>query len=157
MSSPATGEYDERLHVPLRWWVQGTMLVASIWIAFFVAVPPELAWTIGGVLFGLMAAVFVSYGSARLHLDPAWFQAGRARIETGYLGSAVALSAADSKRLAGVDADARAFLVLRPYLGRAVRIEIQDPADPAPYWLVATRHPESLVAAIRDLSSNQVG
>ena len=47
----------------------------------------------------------------------------------------------------GVDADARAFLLLRPYLKRAVQVEIADPADPTPYWLVRTRHPDELAAA----------
>jgi hypothetical protein len=45
--------------------------------------------------------------------------------------------------VAGRDADARAYLLLRPYLKRAVRVEITDPADPTPYWLVSTRHPKS--------------
>ena len=48
----------------------------------------------------------------------------------------------------GADADARAFLVLRPYLKRAVRVPMQDPADPTPYWLVGSRHPDALAAAI---------
>jgi hypothetical protein len=29
-----------------------------------------------------------------------------------------------------------------------VRVDIADPADPAPYWLLATRHPDRLVAAL---------
>jgi hypothetical protein len=49
---------------------------------------------------------------------------------------------------AGRDADARAYLLLRPYLKRSVRVEITDPADPTPYWLVATRHPTQLAAAL---------
>src|SRR4051812_16672061 len=36
-------EYQERLGVPLRWWVQGTMLVASLWLAVVVALPGVLA------------------------------------------------------------------------------------------------------------------
>ena len=43
--------------------------------------------------------------------------------------------------MAGPDADARAYLLLRPYLKRAVRVEITDPADPAPYWLVELAAP----------------
>ena len=29
--------YSERLGVPLRWWVQGTMFVATLWLAVIVA------------------------------------------------------------------------------------------------------------------------
>ena len=40
--------YSERLHVPLRWWVQATMFLATVWLAFIVALPAWLAW--GGQL-----------------------------------------------------------------------------------------------------------
>ena len=42
-------EYDERLSVPLRWWVQGTMLVASLWLAVVVALPSPAAWAVTAV------------------------------------------------------------------------------------------------------------
>ena len=58
------------------------------------------------------------------------------------------LDAAASHRVAGVDADARAYLLLRPYVKRSVQVPVQDPADPAPYWLVSTRRPDRLAAAL---------
>ena len=30
-----------------------------------------------------------------------------------------------------------------------VRVDLNDPADPHPYWLVSTRHPERLADALR--------
>ncbi len=48
----------------------------------------------------------------------------------------------------GPGADARAFLVIRPYLKRAVRVPVTDPADPTPYWLVGSRHPDALAEAL---------
>ena len=74
---------------------------------------------------------------------------GAAHIAVGHLGTASTLDPEAARRLAGPDADARAYLLLRPYLKRAVRVEILDPADPTPYWLVATRRPETLVSALR--------
>ena len=54
--------------------------------------------------------------------------------------------------LAGPEANARAYLVLRPYLKRAVKVEITDPADPTPYWLVSSRRPEDLAGALSVLA-----
>jgi hypothetical protein len=34
-----------------------------------------------------------------------------------------------------------------------VRVTVQDARDPAPYWLVSTRDPEHLAAAIRVIST----
>jgi hypothetical protein len=48
----------------------------------------------------------------------------------------------------GVDLDARAFLKIRPWVKPVVRIELDDDNDPTPYWLVSTRRPKELAAAL---------
>ena len=146
--------YDERLGVPLRWWVQGTMMVASLWLALVVAIPGPVAWACSGIALALLAALLISYGSARVSVEAGWLRVGRARIEGTYVGAVAALDPEETRRVAGPQADARAYLVLRPYLKRAVRVEITDPADPAPYWLVSTRHPEELATAVRGLAES---
>ena len=126
------------------------MLVASLWLAVVVAVPEQeiVAWLTGGLALALMIALFTGYGSAQITLDEGHLAAGRARIPVEHIGTATALDAQDVRRVAGVDADARAHLLLRPYLKRGVRLDIDDPADPTPYWLLSSRRPERLVAAI---------
>lgn len=146
--------YDERLGVPLRWWAQGVMLVATLWLALVVAVPAPVAWVATGIALALLATLLVSYGSARVSVEAGWFRAGRARIEAAHLGTVAALDAQETRRVAGAEADARAYLLLRPYLKRAVRVEITDPADPAPYWLVSSRHPDELARAVRALTDS---
>lgn len=151
-STVGTVSYSERLAVPLRWWVQGTMLVASLWLALVVAVPAPVSWLITAVAMLLLSAALISFGSARISVHDGVLRAGRASIAATHLGPAVALDADATRRTAGRDADVRAFLLLRPYLKRSVKIVIQDPADPAPYWLVSSRHPERLVAALDELT-----
>ena len=148
-------EYDERLGVPLRWWVQGTMLVASLWLATVVALPGIGAWIVTALALGLLALAFLSYGSARIRVAGGVLHAGRAHIAAAHVGAVHALDAEETRLTAGRDADARACLLLRPYLKRSVRVEITDPADPAPYWLLSTRHPDRLARAIAGLHSVQ--
>lgn len=141
-------DYAERLGVPLRWWVQGTMLVASLWLAVVVAMPVLAATAIGLGAGAVVAAGFLTYGSARIVVAGGELQAGRARVPLRYVGEVTPLDAEQARRLAGPEADARAYLLLRPYLKRAVRVEIVDPADPTPYWLLSTRHPGRLASAL---------
>lgn len=148
-------EYAERLSVPLRWWVQSTMLVASLWLAVVVAVPGPAAWLVTACAMTLVTAGLLTYGSARISVADGVLRAGRANIALEHLASAVALDAGSMRRLAGVDADARAYLLLRPYLKRGVRVDVTDPADPAPYWLLSTRRPDELVAALARVETRQ--
>ncbi|MFC7359572.1 DUF3093 domain-containing protein [Nocardioides astragali] len=144
-------DYAERLTVPLRWWAQGTMLVASFWLAVLVATPDDeyVAWSITAVAGALMVSLLVGYGRARVAVEGGTLRAGRAHIALEHVGEVTALDADGVRRLAGVDADARAYLLLRPYLKRGVRVEVTDPADPTPYWLVSCRRPEQIVTAVR--------
>ena len=150
---PAT--YDERLHVPLRWWVQGVMLVASLWLAMIVALPAVLAWVLTGVALAGLAGLMLGYGSARIRVADGQLYAARARIEAKHLGRAEALDPGETVRVRGVDADARAWLLLRPYLKRAVKVRIADPDDPAPYWLLSTRHPTELAGVLNALVADR--
>ncbi len=151
MSDASPTGFRERLGVPLRWWVQGTMLVATLWLALIVAVPGPAAWGVTGLALLALAVALRGYGGAVVEVRDGELRAGRAHIAATHLGAAEALDAGETKRVAGVDADARAFLLLRPYLRRAVRVEITDPADPAPYWLLGSRRPDDLAAAIDSL------
>jgi hypothetical protein len=156
-TSPGPVGYDERLHVPLRWWALLTMFLATVLLAFLVSTPTWVAFAVTGTLTAVVVVVLVSYGAARVSVRDGTFRAGRAQIPVPMLGAAVPLDAAASRRMAGVDADARAFLLLRPYVKRSVRVPVEDPADPAPYWLVSTRHPDRLVAALQAAASVRQG
>ncbi len=145
---PSTGSYSERLHVPLRWWALATMFLATVLLAFLVSTPGWVAFTVTALFAAAVVTLFLGYGGAHLRVEDETFHAGRARIPVHQLGVPVALDAAGSRRLAGVDADARAYLLIRPYLARSVQVAIEDPEDPAPYWLVSTRHPQRLVNAL---------
>lgn len=149
MSTPS---YREHLRVPLRWWVQATMFLATLWIAFIVSTPAWIAWTATGVLVAVTYAMFWLFGAARVEVADGELRAGRARIPLEYVGNPEPLDAMGTRRVAGVEADARAYLLMRPYLKQSVRVPLVDPADPTPYWLLGSRRPKALAKAIADAS-----
>ena len=105
-----TGPYRERLSVPLRWWAQGVMFIATVFIAVFLWVPAPLAWTITGTIVLLFTLAMRSYGSASIEVRDGWLYAGKARIQTSFLGPATALSADEAWQVAGPKADARVLI-----------------------------------------------
>lgn len=147
-SSEVATPFTERLRVPLRWWLLALLFVASLWAALLVSTPPRVAWTATGVLVVMTVGLLVGYGHIRVYAGPAGLDVGRAHLAWSACGGAVALDARATARVRGVDADARAYLVLRPYIAESVRVDLVDPADPTPYWLISSRRPHLLVAAV---------
>lgn len=140
--------YEETLAVPTSWWLMGVGVVASVAWAFFVATPllvtAAAALAAAVVVFGGL----LRYGAARVATDPDGFSAGRALLPYRHAGRVEPLDAEQTRRVLGVDADARAHLLVRAYCGGAVKVTLEDRADPAPYWLVSTRHPHALAASL---------
>jgi hypothetical protein len=132
--------FRERLTVPIMWWVLASLFALSVLLAVGAYLGP--VWGIGTALATVMvaAAIFIS-AAVVISIDAREIRIGRASIEHAYIASSQALAAEEARQRAGVGADARAHLVLRPYVRTAVEITLDDPDDPVPYWLVSTRRP----------------
>ncbi|MCM1012653.1 MULTISPECIES: DUF3093 domain-containing protein [unclassified Brevibacterium] len=130
----------------------------AMWVLIAVAAVSTAAmvlpvWTLGAfilpvVTFALLAWWLRSLGITIIVTDHQLF-VGDAHIDRTFLGGVEALGIEAAREARGTGLDARAFLVLRPWVKTAVRIDIDDASDPTPYWLVSSRHPEELAAALR--------
>jgi hypothetical protein len=145
--------FRERLTVPAVWWVLAGLFALSVLLAVGAYLGP--VWGVGTTVATLLvaAALFAS-AAIVISVDIDQIRIGRASIEHAYIAGSRALDADETRRRAGVDADARAHLVLRPYVKTAVEIALDDPDDPVPYWLVSTRHPRQLAAAMQEAASS---
>lgn len=148
ISPEVAPRYRERLYVPARWWGLLLLFLFGLWLAFVVSTPAlvMLAVTLLGTALGV--GLLLGYGAAPVEVTDRALVAGRARLEWECCGPATALSAEESRRLHGVDADPRAYLLVRPYVATSVRVEVRDPADPTPYWMLSSRRPEALAESI---------
>jgi hypothetical protein len=113
----------------------------------FVPLDPRAAVVVGLAVLGAGAAVLVGL-APRVEVRDGVLRAGGAFIPVDLLGDAVALDADATRVELGPRLDARAHLCLRGWIHSAVRVEVLDPQDPTPYWVVSTRRPEALVAAL---------
>jgi hypothetical protein len=140
--------FRERLRVPAWWWLTPI---------FFVLVFTAGAYRYSGVPASVVTAVLcvigvvvglLRYGALELLVEAERFRAGRLTLPYSVMGPVAPLDAGQAHALRGPRADARARLVLRGYVAAAVRIDVLDPLDPAPYWYVSTRRPHELAAAL---------
>lgn len=142
-------DFDERLRVPATWWVLAVALGVSVWWVLVLATPLPVAVAAGLGSFAATAAMLWHWGSVRITVAGDQLRAGRAAIPLHLCADATPLDADAARALRGPDADARAYLLLRPYVSRAVRVDLADPKDPTPYWLLSSRRPDDLARAVR--------
>jgi hypothetical protein len=99
------------------------------------------------VLYVAIVIVLVA-SSPLIEVTRGRFTAGRATVPIGLLGDVRGYFGEEATLQRGRLLDARAWLLIRGWVSPLVTVEITDPADPTPYWLVSTRNPDALVRAI---------
>ena len=96
-------------------------------------------------LFVINRAMFL-----RINVDEHELRVGRAHIERAYLGKVEALTVDEMRLTRGRNADPAAYLALRFWQPRGVKIEIRDSRDSTPYWLISSKKAKGLVEALRE-------
>ena len=143
-SGPAT--HDERLWFGATGWT-AVLGLALVGVIALYPVSPRAA-VVGGVV-GLALGLASAWASAtRVRVADGELWAGSAHLPVALVGEVVALDAAATRAELGPRLDARAYVCLRAWARTAVRLEVVDPQDPTPYWLVSTRRPTELAAAL---------
>ncbi|MFR0356725.1 DUF3093 domain-containing protein [Streptomyces sediminimaris] len=144
----STAPYEERLTAPRSWWLISFLVGVSFALILLPFGPlPLLGGLVGGT--AVAAVVASSYGSVRIRVVGGSLIAGEARIPVTALGEAEVLDPEQARAWRTHKADTRAFLLLRAYIPRALRVEVTDPEDPTPYLYLSTREPERLAQALK--------
>jgi hypothetical protein len=140
--------YHERLRVPVSWWVLGMISVLMLGAGFLAGFDWEPALGVYGILTVGLAAILIGWGRLHTEVADGELRVGRDRLPLALAGEVTALDEEQTRALRGPRADPAAYLMSRPYLPLSVYIEVDDPAARGPYWLIGTRRPEELAAAI---------
>lgn len=140
--------YTERLRAPAALWLLGLVsaliFASTAWAGF--SVPVAIASY--AVICGGCAATLLVWGHVRIEVSGGELRAGAAVLPLALAGEVAALDEAQTRALRGPRADPRAFLLSRPYLKLAVYVEVSGEHQGRPYWLIGTRRPAELAAAI---------
>jgi hypothetical protein len=144
--------YRERLYPPVPVFILVAGLAAIVGVAYGAAYGETWGWAMG-ITLGLMGVAILIATSTRLHVDDRVLRAGRARLPLAAIGGATALDA-DAMRQARRHGDPRDYIVLRAWSSRTgVSVDISDPRDPHPRWIITSRHAERFTEAIRKAST----
>lgn len=140
--------YREQVRVPASWWLLAVPVILILGSEVWAGLSLAVAVSVYALLTAVIAGFLLSWGAATIEVTDGTLRAGRDTLPLDSVGDVVALDEEQAALLRGPRADPAAHLMLRPYLKRAVYIAVADPASEIPYWLVGTRRPAELAAAI---------
>ncbi len=139
--------YRERL-LPTPWLYLVLLLLVPAIILLLMPINITLALVLAPASY-LFAVLLLISASPKITVTADTFYAGQANIPVSYLGEITELDSDELSVAIGIKADARAFLLVRGWIHSALRITNTDPTDRAPYWIVTTRRPSQLAAALK--------
>jgi hypothetical protein len=141
-----TTTYRERLW-PAPWLFISTALVIPASLLVFLPISVTAGVVVAIVLYAACVAALIAGGPV-VEVADGEFRAGRARLPLSIVGSVEGFSGDEARAERGQRLDARTWLLIRGWISPVVKIQILDERDSAPYWVVSTRRPDAVVAAI---------
>ncbi|MSW85157.1 MAG: DUF3093 family protein [Actinobacteria bacterium] len=154
VSAPSEGvdgtevAFLERLNPPWWVWFVGALLGAPLAVAYGAAFGLASGWLVFGAYLVILCTTLITT-SPVICVDDLVLRAGRARLPLQFVGTVSALDTDHMTNARGINGNRAAFLLTRNWCSHTgVLIEVTDETDPHPYWLVTSRNPEALVAAL---------
>ena len=119
-------------------------LVLAIWAAF------DNRTAIGAAIVAVVIGALALFKiKGEINCDGQELRVGRAHIGYQFCGEVTVLSRAEFLRARTREVDPAAHLALFFWISEGVKIEITDPRDPTPYWLISTRHGKDIKRALQ--------
>jgi hypothetical protein len=119
-------------------------LVLSVWAAL--GNTPALI-TFGSLTLWLIVLLFKT--SLKIEVDQTHLRVGGASIEHKYIGEVTVLSSSEVKLIRTRDADPLAYLAIRFWSSKAIKLQVSDARDKTPYWLITTNNGQELLKALK--------
>jgi Protein of unknown function (DUF3093) len=141
-------DYRERLYVPLAWWLLAVPTVLILGATLYAGLAEPWPIIIMAGLAAGCAALLITLGLGTVEIRDGALRAGDAALPLTAVSEVVRLDEKQTARLRGPRADPAAHLYSRPYLKESVYLAVSPSSTAAPYWLIGTRHPAELVAAV---------
>ncbi len=147
----------ERLRVPWWLWLPALGLAALLAAEVYLGAPGLRTWVPYAILLPLTALGLWRLGRLRVAVEDGELRVDDARLPVRFVAGVTVLGVAEKRLLLGTAAHPHAFVVQRPWVRGAVQIHLDDPADPTPYWVVSSRRPAALAAAVLTARARDAG
>jgi len=118
-------------------------IVLSVWAAL------DTRATLVTLALSTIALIWISISmTSEITFDGEVLKIDKANIEVKYLGKVTVLDKTSMRLLRTRDADPAAYLAIKFWEPRGLRIDLSDSRDKTPYWLVTSKRGEEIAALL---------
>ncbi|MGH8793624.1 MAG: DUF3093 domain-containing protein [Stackebrandtia sp.] len=155
MASDDSIAFRERLSVPWWGWPISLGVAAGLAVEIGLGVPGAVTWLPLALLVPGAAVLLLWLGRLRVGVEAGQLHVDDARLPLRFVDRVEPLSSAALRDALGAQLHPVAFVVQRPWIRGGVRVWLNDPDDPTPYWIVSTRRAEQLRDAVAEATSRK--
>jgi hypothetical protein len=141
--------FRERLRTPWWWYPVGLFVAGLMAAEFHISGLRLTDWIPWLTLLPLSVVIVWSFGRDVLTVVDGEVRIRDAHLPLSVVSGVIALDERTVRRVVGREGDPAAFVIVRSWIGPGVQLWLDDPDDPAPYWMLSTRRPAELVAVVR--------
>ncbi len=145
--SGRTGGYRERLGPSL--WILVAAAVAAPMAALVVSPIDTTIALVVGAAVGVLLIALILTAAPVVEVEGGELRAGRAHIGVEHLGAPEVHVGDDARHARGAGLDPRSWHLIRGGIDGVVVIPVIDPDDPTTAWVISSRTPDRLSAAVR--------
>jgi len=128
----------ETLRWPWWFWFLALGLDFSIVIALWAGLG-NIAAILGSIIVAILTLWMYFFTALQIEISIQELRVGRAHIDRKFLGKVTSLDATMMSHHLRAGINPSAFHAVRFWVKTGVKIEINDPRDPTPYWLVSSK------------------
>jgi hypothetical protein len=139
--------YREVIRPPLWLMLFLVFMLGSLVLAIWAALDMQ-ATVIAAIVSLLIILAVPILGAQRIVLDQNELRVGRAHIEREFIATVEEIATKEFLVLRTRGADPAAYHALIFWVSRGVKVTIDDPRDPTPYWLISTKRGVELKRAL---------
>ena len=123
-------------------------MLLSIVIAIWAAFDNNAAINAFAISLALQATI-VHWMTSTIEVKGGELVIKRAHIPLAYLGEATLIPKAKFGFERTRGADPAAFFAITFWIAQGLKVNVVDPRDPTPYWLISSKRAEALAAALK--------
>lgn len=144
---PQEPHYRERLG-PSLWILVAAALVAPMAALVISPIDRTIALVVGAAIGVVLIALMIAAAPV-VEVRDGELRAGRAHIDVDFLGMPQVYLGDDARHARGAGLDPRSWHLIRGGIDGLVVIPVTDADDPTTAWVISSRTPDRLSAAVR--------